>query len=284
MIYLGDTDITGIFLGETPITKVYLGETLLWSAAPAYDPDAEAGFAAAGITDSTRKGHINTLIVGLKDAGVWARLSALYLTNQGGATANAVNWKSPGTYDLTFVGSPVHNAHSIAWNGTSQYADTGFVPSGTLTEGYGHMAYYSTTDSSEANAWDMGAHSGSNRYQLRHRQSSVGVSVLFFGNSTAVDNRNYNMATTVGFTVGIISNNELSLHKNGTELTSVGTSSSGSAFPTRSVALGASNRDTGMELFSTKACAAASLGPDMTATQAADYSTLIMNYISATNL
>ena len=46
----------------------------------------------------------------------------------GTSTSVAVNAKSPGTYDLTHSGSPTINSNGIAYNGSSQFSDTGYIP------------------------------------------------------------------------------------------------------------------------------------------------------------
>lgn len=53
-----------------------------------------------------RKVVINTLVVALKTAGVWAKLDLLYLLAAADSQAARINWKNPGTFTATAVNSP----------------------------------------------------------------------------------------------------------------------------------------------------------------------------------
>lgn len=81
--------------------------------------------------DDARKELIDDLVGALKTAGVWTKLDVLYLVAAHDAQAARVNWKSPGTYDLTAVNSPTFTTdRGYAGDGTTSYLTTGFDPSG----------------------------------------------------------------------------------------------------------------------------------------------------------
>lgn len=70
-----------------------------------YDADASALFARmTSAPDETRKGHIDTLILALKAAGVWSKMDVLYILAAHDAQAARLDWK--GTYDATANGTP----------------------------------------------------------------------------------------------------------------------------------------------------------------------------------
>lgn len=100
-----------------------------------YDADAQTYFNAlttAGITPTTQqKTDINTFIVNAKANGWWTTRKAIYFPVWSSASANAINLKNPGTYNLTFVNAPTHAADGVAFNGTTQYANTG-LPLNTM--------------------------------------------------------------------------------------------------------------------------------------------------------
>lgn len=99
-------------------------------AAVVYSAEATTAFAAMSTQPSAAlKGLINTCIVSLKTAGVWAKLDALYLMNAETAQAARVNIKNPGTYDLTATSSPTFTAKSgYAGDGAAAYLNTAFNP------------------------------------------------------------------------------------------------------------------------------------------------------------
>ena len=113
----------------------------------AYDPDATAFFAAAGITDTTTKLAVNTMVLNMKSTGLWTKMRALYPFVGGTSLSNSINLKNTATFAITFNGGGwTYNSNGIKGNGSTSYADTGFNPN-AQTMGY-DMAYgvYSRED------------------------------------------------------------------------------------------------------------------------------------------
>jgi hypothetical protein len=77
--------------------------------------------------DSTREALLITFIDGLVNAGVLARLDALYLLIGHDDLATRVNIASPGNYTLTKINSPLFTTDA-GWsdNGGAGYLDSGF--------------------------------------------------------------------------------------------------------------------------------------------------------------
>lgn len=115
------------------------------------DADAETLFAAMSpAPDATRKGHINTLIVALKAAGVWAKLDLFYMLAAHSAAPARINWKSPGTYDLSVQGTPVFTTDR-GYHGTGgyyDYLDTGWTAADGVQfqQNDAHFAAWNRTD------------------------------------------------------------------------------------------------------------------------------------------
>jgi hypothetical protein len=75
------------------------------------------------------KSLYNTCITSLINAGIWAKLDALYLMNVETAQAARLNLKNPGTYDLTATSSPTFTAKvGYKGDGSTAYLDTNFNP------------------------------------------------------------------------------------------------------------------------------------------------------------
>jgi hypothetical protein len=110
------------------------------------DPDAQAFITAAGITNPTQQGAINTLVVNLKGYNIWTKFKAIYPIVGGSASSHAVNLKTPGTYNLTFTTGWTHSATGMTPNGTSAYADTFFNPNTQLNVNSHSFGIYSRTN------------------------------------------------------------------------------------------------------------------------------------------
>lgn len=117
---------------------------------------------AAGVTlSATEKTALNYLISDLKLYGLWAKCLAIYPFLGGVAASHKFNLKDPRDLDaafrLSFVGSPTHSSNGVAWNGTSQYADTFVNPTINLERENTHISYYSRTNSGAAES-EMGVY------------------------------------------------------------------------------------------------------------------------------
>ena len=102
------------------------------SGGVSYDANAQAFFTAAGITDTTQKTAVNTLVTDLKAANIWTKMKAIYPMVGGTAAQHRFNLKSPGTtnadFYLDFIGGGTHSATGYLPNGTTAYADTFLIP------------------------------------------------------------------------------------------------------------------------------------------------------------
>ena len=92
-----------------------------------WDTDASAFFTAASITDGTQKAAIDTFVKARKAHGTWDSADRIALFVGGNSTAHSKYIKGSGT--ITFTSSPTHNTNGVTFNGTSQFADSAFVPS-----------------------------------------------------------------------------------------------------------------------------------------------------------
>jgi hypothetical protein len=110
------------------------------------DPDAQAFITAAGITNPTQQGAINTLVLALKGYSIWTKFKAIYPIVGGTASSHAVNLKTPGTFNLTFSTGWTHSSTGMTPNGTSAYADTSVYPNVSLSQNSTHISCYIRTN------------------------------------------------------------------------------------------------------------------------------------------
>lgn len=146
-----------------------------------YDTDAAAFFTAAGITDTTQKNAVNTLVTSLKSAGVWTKMLAIYPFVGGSSSSHAVNLKTPGTYDLTFVGGVTHSLNGVLGDGTTGYYDTGLATN-VLSQNSASAFIYSRSNVNNTGR-DLGAADGSaGLIQISSRDGSGNLRVTVMNN------------------------------------------------------------------------------------------------------
>jgi hypothetical protein len=99
-----------------------------YSFGASLDPDAQAFLTAAGITDATISGAIDTLVIQMKADNIWTKMKAIYPLVGGSDTKHKWNLKDPRdldpAYRLTFNGGITHDANGITSNGVNGYAET----------------------------------------------------------------------------------------------------------------------------------------------------------------
>jgi hypothetical protein len=95
-----------------------------------YDADAVTVINAieatdAGALSTGQKNAINARILALKAQSKWANMVAYYGYVGGTAASHAINWKTPGTYNITWNGGITHSATGVLFDGSTGYGDTG---------------------------------------------------------------------------------------------------------------------------------------------------------------
>lgn len=127
--------------------------TILNVQATAIDPDAQAFLTAAGIVDATITSAINNLVVGLKSAGLWAKMKAIYPFVGGTATTHKFNLKDPRdldvAYRITWFGGVTHDANGVQGNGTNGYANT-HLKVNDLNQDSNFVGWYSRTEGDQS--------------------------------------------------------------------------------------------------------------------------------------
>jgi hypothetical protein len=198
------------------------------------DPDATAFLTAAGITDPTISSAINTLVIDLKNAGVWSRALALYPFVGGTSSTHKWNLKNPqdtnAAYRLQFNGGFTHSADGVLPNGTNSHANT-FLNFNTtvFTEESSNLSYYSRSNILEGsgNGATLGAFNSSplptwgNYLNIGNNNTALGPSSQYRAQFAASAGFRYDAGTSPiysGFFQGNIISNVVKLFRNNTQI------------------------------------------------------------------
>jgi hypothetical protein len=115
----------------------------------AIDPDASLFLRTAGITNTTQQSAIDTLVLELKNAGIWSKMRAIYPFVGGTASTHRWNLKDPRDLDaafrLTFSGGWTHSSTGAKGNGSNAWANTNLNARNNLTNGDFSISCYVVT-------------------------------------------------------------------------------------------------------------------------------------------
>lgn len=241
-----------------------------------FDADAQSFITAAAITNATQQTAINSLVVSLKNYGIWNKIKALYPFVGGTASSHKFNLKDPRDLDaafrLIFNGGWTHSSNGSLPNGTNAYADTFY----TNISNNSSMWHYSRTNKLSGNEIEFGSISPNNIHHAIATYFStytyLYINILL--DSTAV---RYNSINTLGFfganrkASNILDGWENGIKKgtNTDNIISVATS--------KSLIIGAFNAAP-IGYFSSKQTAFAATGDGLTDTEAANYYTAVQAF------
>lgn len=252
-----------------------------------YDADAVTFFTAAGITDTTQKNAVNTLVLSLKADSIWAKMLAIYPMVGGTSGSHAVNLKAPGTYDITFTGSWTHSSTGAKGDGSTAYGKISYhyptlINASTLSINDYHHSYYGRQSYTSSDEIIIGAN-GTKPFYL-NAYSSDNIYDAGMG-GTAIDT----VVTPPSYTKLLVQTRTSStVHKSfrdGTQLGSTDTTASGvtgfADSPTNNVtlnAMGSGSPTTSATKYCPLECAFASLGKGLTDTDVTNLTTAVNTY------
>lgn len=238
------------------------------------DNDAFTFLTAAGITNTTQRNAINKLVIDLKYYNLWTKQKALYPFVGGVAASHAVNLKTPGTYNLTFTAGWVHSSTGALPNGTSDYANTGLVPSSVLQTNSAHISFYSRTDNNTGFDIGINSNSASGRLYMYIKLASI------FGgrnNNTTSGEKTISNTNGLGYYINNrIDSSNIKLVKNGNTTTLALTSR---GLDTSQISIGGIYNTAILGYsYGTKQCAFASIGDGLTDQDALNFYRIVQQY------
>ncbi len=249
-------------------------DVVLWSAAVV---------SAGGTVSAARKALVTTLVQGLKAAGTWSKLDDAWLLASENATQALVSLKQLRTASV--VAAPTFTTdRGYAFNGSTNYIDTGFIPSAMALSMTGtnlRIAVYERTNVL-SNVRAAGT-SDSGTVNLEMRPRALASTVFSATNSGSLsytlavdDSRGYTAVSRNGADATTCAS-----YKNGVALAQSGSVSFGSTLPTRSIYVGCYNNAGTAAAFRADTVAFVDVGAQLTAQQEADHYTAIQAYMTA---
>jgi hypothetical protein len=239
------------------------------------DYDALNFVNAALISNETQQIAINTLTTDLKNAGLWAKMKAIYPFVGGTASTHRWNLKDPRDLDaafrLTFSGGWTHSTSGSLPNGTNGYADTYVNESASFSNNNQHMSIYSRTES-DGLYCDMGVLTDVNT------ESSIfsKYNNIFYPRIQATNNGISNTITSKGlFIANRVGSTEIRGFQNNVLKQITNSSLAKSNFK---IFIGAHSFGNTANLYSNRELAFATIGDGLTDTDAANLYTIVQKY------
>jgi len=239
-----------------------LGSTAFDAATTAFIDAVEA---AGGSLTTAEQDALDIYVLDAKNNvfGWWTDAIADYPFLGSSAAAHAINLKTPGTFDLTFVNTVAGDHTSNGWkpNGTNSLARTNINASTDMVETSGCFEYYSL-DNVEINGAGMGCSDGVTATQLLNRFATNNT---HFDYHFAAGRQSASNSDSSGAITGSRVGTSIAVYRNGVSLGG-GTSTPPSA-PALEIYLGARNLSGASNLFVTWETAGIGIFGGLTAPQ-----------------
>jgi hypothetical protein len=241
---------------------------------PPVDPDAQAFITAAAITDPTQQSAINTLVVDLKGYSIWTKFKAIYPIVGGAAASHKFNLKDPRDLDaafrLNFATGWTHS--STGMTPSNAFANTFFIPSvnGTGLNNL-HISYYSRTNSTSLGG-EIGIYGPP--YTLFFTRY---LNTAYFGiNGTYPQVGNTNSSGL--FVASRINSTTATLYRNNSILSAAASTSTSAPIYPLSIGAITNENGVGVQYYTNRECAFASIGDGLTDTEEANLYTAVQAY------
>ena len=252
---------------------------LVQPSGPSYDADAQAFFTAAGITDTTQKSAVNQLVLDLKSYSIWTKMKALYPFVGGTSTTHSYNLKNTAQYQLTFNGGGTHASTGWTPNGTNGYANTGLIPSTSLTKFSEHFSLYSRTNN-KRDVFNGARQGGAQATSVALRSTDAPNGAFYFWSYCWTCSSIYvnNTDSSGLFLVTDRASNDREAYRNGSSIASNTYDMTPYDQTSIEMYLASNNVNGTATGFDNKELAFASLGDGLTDTEAANFYTAVQTF------
>ena len=244
-----------------------------------FDPDAEAYFEAAGISDGGEKAAANTFITGSKQAGLWTKFYRLWLFSSTSLSAAMVCARS--RTSMTAVNGQTHSRSGVTFDGSTQYLDTNCTPldSSLFSFTEGHLSVNTATAIAAGGTTQCligSINDGLEYFYFEHRSSAIQTYVGWSQADVGITETGLQAAFYVASRRPTIS---LVLYRNGISRGSNSFDPQEFAYPEDHLYIGAMNNQTvTVERHFAGRISFASLGGTLSATEVTQFNTLVSTY------
>jgi hypothetical protein len=242
----------------------------------AFDADAVAFFnrvtKAGGTLSKTEKQAVNQLVLDLKANSLWTPMKAIYPMVGASAAACAQNLKSSSfTGNFTSTGWTFASTGATP-NGISAYMNTGLVTNTNLSLNSAHLSYYSRTNTTTPDAFDMGSSATSAELYLCYKAFGNQYVAVNSGGST------YNpLANTLNLLqINRVNSTQVKVYKNGSTHQTISLNSN--SINSLNNYIGCMNVGGTPLYFTARQCAFASIGDGLTDTESANFYTAVQAF------
>lgn len=254
-----------------------------------FDADAQAFFdrvtTAGGTLSTTEQNAVNTLVVQMKDDGIWSKMKVIYPMVGASAAACAQNLKSS-SFTGSFNGGWTFASTGVNGNGTNSFFNTAFNASTQLSNNNIHMSGYSRSqkypNTGSTPMIVMAAlGSGSNLLDLEIINASSSNKTASYIYDYDPNKGILEVATTdtLGFYTNVrTSTSSHKIYKNGSVIATSTTASNYNSAPNFNLYLGALNNNGSLLFPNNVIYAFASIGDGLTDTESSNFYTAVQAF------
>lgn len=238
---------------------------------------------ASAISDTTIRGALNTLDVGLISNSLDTKMKALYPFVGGTASTHKFNFMNSAdtnaAFRLAFSGTWTHSTNGALPNGTNAFADTFLVCSTEFnTTTFNHLSYYSRSNTAKAFEYVMGSFDSiGNHSMIIRRDTNLSIFISDYPSITSFRSASTTVTDSRGLFLGSQTGTNAKLYKNGSVIGSNSSATLNAAQSTRSIYIGALNQ-TSLTNYTDKECAFASIGQGLSDAEVTSLNTLVTNF------
>lgn len=247
------------------------------------DPHLEAFKKTGATTTYQQINALKYLSVGLKGYSLFEKFYACYPIIGGTAASHSLNFRSIGTYKITWFNSPTHSSTGVDFNGSTQYGNTNLNANNVLTLNNTALCYYSREQQAGSAAVEIGCWNGATpgrRILYLLRTATNLLSSQQYENSA---NGTFLYSNTVTNGLSISTRTNSTFHAAYAKGNFIGSASTvGGTLPPGNIGLGTLiNSSTGLPSagnYSSKECAFAGISQGLTPADCTNLNTVVEQY------
>lgn len=239
------------------------------------DADAQAYIdavhTACACADQTEADAVDNYVIAEKADNTWNAFTGMYYFGWNNAAANAINMKTPGTYDLSFTGgTPTVVSNGITW-GSPVYATAGLDPADFGQNSVSVSVYCQTSGSTNTGVEIGVVGASSNRFSHQIRANTT--LRAFYLNQTAAMTTSHGGVSHGFYTVSRTASTTTKAYKNGAQEGSTSATASVAPQSAQQIYFGCLNNNGTAATFSNKTISYYDLGSGLSDAEVASHNT-----------